>query len=447
MDGAAPYTCGNPRNSLKFPTHSGGFGLTVPAKRNGDISKAPAPPDPYAVSAAQTQSNKDTASYEAALNRVNQNTPLGSSTWDGTGPGATQTVTLNPLAQQDLTNQLHQDVALSGLGDNLTAKAGDSLQGQIDTSKLPQLSGGPGLYGDVKQNLNYSGAPPVSSDFAAQTKQAQDAVYNQATSRLDPQWNNAQSDLDSKLANQGIVQGSEAYQRAQDEFGRNKNDAYNQANYSAVGAGNQLENQLYGQSLAGRQQAVGEANTQGQFANDAQAQQYAQALQNASFGNQARTQGLTEQTQLQTLPLNELNALRSQSQVQMPTFQSTPQSQVAPTNVSGNVWNAYNAQVANSNNTMNGLFGLVGAGASAIGNAGGIGAFFGSDRRIKRNLKRIGMTPRDQLPVYEFDYRRGLGLPRGRQIGVIAQHVLAKRPEAVAVHPSGYLMVDYARIG
>lgn len=329
------------------------------------MSKAPKPPDPYAVSAAQTQSNQQTAAYEASLNRVNQVTPLGSSTWNGTGPGATQTVTLDPLAQQDLTNQLHQDVALSGLGDNLTSQAGNSLQGRIDTSGLPQLSGGASA-GPVQTGLNYSGAPQVSSDFGALTRQAQDAVYNQARSRLDPQFQNAQSDLDSKLANQGVVQGSEAYNRAQDEFSRQKNDAYNQANYSAVGAGNALQNQLYGQSLAGRQQAVGEANTQGSFANDAQAQAYAQALQNAQFGNQARSQGLTEQTNLQMLPLNELNALRSQSQVQMPQFGQVPQTGVTPTNVSGNVWNAYNSQVANSNNFMNGLFGIGSALAGTI---------------------------------------------------------------------------------
>jgi hypothetical protein len=81
---------------------------------------------------------------------------------------------------------------------------------------------------------------------------------------------------------------------------------------------------------------------------------------------------------------------------------------------------------------MNGLFGL---GASAIT------AF--SDRRLKRNLKRIGITPRDRLPVYEFSYKGS----RKRFVGVLAQHVAKVRPEAVVVNPSGYLMVDYGLIG
>lgn len=395
------------------------------------MSKAPKPPDPYAVSNAQTQSNEATANYEASLNRVNQYTPLGSSTWNGTGPGATQTISLTPEAQADLENQLKQDQALSGLGFGLTDRAGQSLQGQVDTSGLPALSGGPGLLGHVQTGLDYSGAPAVPTDFNAATKQAQDAVYNQATSRLDPQWQNAQNDLDAKLANQGIVQGSEAYQRAQDEFSRQKNDAYNQANYSAIGAGDALQNQLYGQALAGRQQAVGETNAQGAFANDAQAQQYAQALQNANFGNQARSQGLSEQSQLQMLPLNELNALRSQSQVQMPTFGQVPQTQVQPTNVSGNVWQAYNANAANANNFMNGLFSLAGAGITAA-----------SDRRLKRNIRAIARTVHD-LVVYEFEY---LWSPI-KQVGVMAQDVLEVRPEAVVTDPSGYLLVNYGNLG
>jgi hypothetical protein len=131
------------------------------------------------------------------------------------------------------------------------------------------------------------------------------------------------------------------------------------------------------------------------------------------------------------LPLNELNALRSQSQVQMPTFGQVPTSQVAPTNTSGNVWNAYNAQVANSNNLMNGLFSLGAAGITAA-----------SDIRLKHKIKLVARTVHD-LAVYEFEYLWS----SVKQIGVMAQDVLRVKPDAVVVHPSGYLMVDYGRLG
>ena len=56
-----------------------------------------------------------------------------------------------------------------------------------------------------------------------------DALYNQSKSRLDPQFNQASSNLDSKLAAQGITVGSDAYNRELDNLMRAKNDAYQTA--------------------------------------------------------------------------------------------------------------------------------------------------------------------------------------------------------------------------
>ena len=39
---------------------------------------------------------------------------------------------------------------------------------------------------------------------------AQKFAYNQAQSRLDPQWKNNQNDLNTQLQNQGLAPGSEA---------------------------------------------------------------------------------------------------------------------------------------------------------------------------------------------------------------------------------------------
>ncbi len=52
--------------------------------------KIPAPPDPVATAAAQTQSNKDTAAYTAAIQNGNVTTPYGSQTvtWGGSGPAS-----------------------------------------------------------------------------------------------------------------------------------------------------------------------------------------------------------------------------------------------------------------------------------------------------------------------------------------------------------------------
>jgi len=61
-----------------------------------------------------------------------------------------------------------------------------------------------------------------------------------------------------------------------------------------------------------------------------------------------------------------------------------------------------------------------------------------SDRRLKKNIVRIGATPGGQS-IYEFEYIWG----GGTQVGVMAD----ESPEdAVIVGPNGFLMVDYARI-
>lgn len=423
------------------------------------LGKAPDPPDPYATSAAQTASNEQTAAYNAQLNRVNQVTPYGSSTYtantpsqgtydpytgtytggtDGGAPQYTQTITLTPLAQDQLNNQLKQNNALSNIGFGLADQAQNSLQGKLDTSQLPSIQGGPAA-GNVQSSLDYSNAPGLYGvgDPSQSAKDTANAVYSQYTSRLDPQWANSDAALQSQLANQGVVQGSEAYNKAMTQQAQAKNDAYAQAQYNSVNAGNAQQQQLYNQSLASRQQAVNEANTQGGFANSAEAQAYAQALQAASANNAARAQGLTEQTQLQSLPLNQLNALRSGTQINNPTFGSVPQANAANTDVSGNINSAYQAQVANANNTMSGLFGLGSAVLSA-----GLPAGFLCDRRLKTDILRVGTSPVMRLPLYAFRY---LGM-KYRHVGVMAQDVLKVAPWAVKTQPDGYMAVNYGML-
>lgn len=65
-----------------------------------------------------------------------------------------------------------------------------------------------------------------------------------------------------------------------------------------------------------------------------------------------------------------------------------------------------------------------------------LGAFF-SDRRLKRNIVRIGATARGNTR-YRWDWIDGSGSAEG----VLADEV-AHIPGALVAHPSGYAMVDY----
>jgi hypothetical protein len=345
----------------------------------------PPPPDPYATAAAQTGQNIDTATANAELNRVNQYTPWGNSIYQVTGtnpdgtPIYTQTTTLSPAQQQQLDLQNQLSSALLGFGTDQLGRVSDTLNtpfnfdnapaqvAGIDLSKLPGMVSSVALpnmqrnIGDagaiqralasagliqdsfgnaggmqrnigqlpgVQTDLNYGHAPglPGVGDFSADRNHVTDSLYAQARSRLDPQFGQSQDDLDAKLANMGIVRGSDAWNREEGNLSRQRNDAYDQALYSAIGAGGDEQSRLFGLALNARQQAVGEANTQGQFhnasdmqryqqemgtaglyndtqqaifqqlmatgqfANEAQAQRYAQILASGNFANQAQGQ-------------------------------------------------------------------------------------------------------------------------------------------------------------
>lgn len=335
--------------------------------------KPPAAPDPAATSAAQTASNQQTALYNFGLNNPNWNTPLGSlnynvNTSDPNQPQTSATVNLSPEQQQLFDIQNQQSLGLANLANSLQGRVGDTL-----------------------------GQPlPGEADINALSQKAQDAYYQKQTGMLDKQYGDRQSQLESKLANQGITLGTEAWRNAQDDLSRDRTNAYDNAQQNAILQGPQNAQQLYSLSAASRQ-----------------------------------------------LPLNEFNALRTGSQVQMPQFQGMNQSQAAGTNVSGNInqayqgqLNNYNQQVAGQNATMGSLFGLGGS----LG-AAGIGAGWFSDRRLKTNIKRIGTTP-GGIPVYEYVYR---GTTK-KQTGVMAQDVEKIIPSAVAVTKSGYKAVDYSQV-
>lgn len=81
---------------------------------------------------------------------------------------------------------------------------------------------------------------------------------------------------------------------------------------------------------------------------------------------------------------------------------------------------------------LGGALGLAGLGLQAYS------AF--SDERLKDVHGRVGETD-EGIPLYLYHYH---GDPEPR-VGPIAQEVAQVKPNAVSEHPSGYLMVDYAK--
>jgi hypothetical protein len=144
--------------------------------------------------------------------------------------------------------------------------------------------------------------------------------------------------------------------------------------------------------------------------------------------NAQRQRQIEEALMQRNQPLNELTALLSGQQVGAPQFGSYGQAGLGETaDIYGAVMDQ-RAQNAAEKNARNQMY----AGAAS----GAMGMFSFSDRRLKSNVVRIGTTP-GGYGWYEYD------IFGRREQGVMADEVPA---EWTALHPSGYMMVDYARV-
>ena len=160
-------------------------------------------------------------------------------------------------------------------------------------------------------------------------------------SRLEPSLAKQRTSTETQLINQGLRPGTEAYDNAIQLLGQQENDARTQA------------------ALQGINVDMG-ANLQG----------YNQALTGAQFGNTAQQQALMQAIQGRQMPLNEITALMSGSQIQNPQFQAYSGSNIAAAPIFGATQaqgqydqNAYNQQVAAQNANTAGLYSLAGVGA------------------------------------------------------------------------------------
>ena len=408
---------------------------------------APAPPDPVATAEAQTKQNLAAATAQANLNRIDQVTPQGSLTYtqngtnaDGT-PKYTQTQTLSADEQKkyDLSNQVA--VSLNGLAnDNISRVQGAQATPFSYDGMTPLRTSASG--GSIQSPLDYSKltALPGTQDFGAEARRMSDSVYEQAASRLDPQWQQNDNDVKSQLAAQGISEDSDAYRRAYDNMARAKNDAYNQAGYSAVQAGADEQSRIFGLAMNARQQGQGEVDAQGKFANTAQTQRFNQDAANVTMTNQGRQQEIEQAAYLRNMPINDIAALLGTGPgVASPDFNPVAQVGVAAPDYAGMVQNQYNAQNAQYNSAQQARSQMMG---SIFGAAGSLGAAaIMSDRRMKENIKRIG-TLANGLATYAFNY---IG-SKAQQFGVMAQEVLNVRPDAVECGADGILRVDYRKV-
>lgn len=279
---------------------------------------------------------------------VDQYTPYGSLTSEVSGyesytdpytgqtyeiPRYTQTTTLSPEQQALLDQNNQTQLGLSQLAGNQTEFLKDYM----------------------------------STPFQGDTAAIEGRLDELMRLRADPRFARDEETLRTRLTNQGLAPGSEAWNREMEMFNNAKNDAYNQ---------------MY---LQGRGQALGEL----------------QAMRNQ--------------------PINEITALLSGSQVSNPNVRAAQPGGAATTDVAGIINQNYNQQMANYqqqmanyNGMMGGLFGL------------GANALMFSDKRLKEDIKKVGKLD-NGLDVHAYRYKAGGPV----HIGLMAQEVEKKNPDAV----------------
>lgn len=389
-------------------------------------SDSPPPPDYRGAAEEQAESSKEVVRDQTWANRPNINTPWGSQTWQaGTAidPSTGQPVTswtsnvnLTPAQQQALNSQQAIQQGRSDAALGLLDQATGQFQQQIDYGQMPDRTGSidPFSFSNKVQT-------GLQSDPSQIRQQAQDAAWQAQKPMLDE----ARADTENRLSNMGLARGSEAWNRE----ARRLDDSEARARLLSMEAGRQEASQMFGQDLAAMQagnQAVG---------------QQANLLTNlGSFQNTNRQQAIAEEMQRRGYSLNELNALLTGQQVNMPQMPGNTPSATAgqsqATNYMGAMGNSYDAMLnqTNASNANNASW------MNALGTIGAA-AFMFSDFRLKEDIETVGILP-SGIRVVHYRYR---GLP-GRYVGVIAQEVAQVIPSAVSRDPSGYLMVDYSKV-
>jgi hypothetical protein len=433
-------------------------------------SPAPAP-DYTGAAIAQGAANVDAARASAKLSNPNVYSPYGTQlvSYDGDIPTIRQTLT--PEAQKTVEAQQRLQSNLAELGNTAYTGAfgamstpfsfGGQVQTQFNQGGALQNAPSAGQYGLAQGGLN---APNLSSqlDLSNVAKMpvnagttAQEAIMR----RLEPSLARQRTSTETQLINQGLRPGTEAYDNAARILGEQENDLRSQAALQGLNLDIGANQQGFSQALQGGQfanaadlaqfgagmqsqqaanQAIAQNYGQGMSAAQAQnateAQRYNQAMQAAQFGNTAQQQALAQALLQRQLPLNEINALMSGSQIQNPQFSAYQGQTITPAPIANATaqqsaynQNLYNQQVGTYNTNVEGMYNLGGSAARA------------SDIRLKSNIKRLG-THKSGLGIYEYDIF-------GRhEVGVMAQEALVLRPDVVLHHPAGFLMVDYGRL-
>ncbi len=349
-------------------------------------SPSPPPaPDYTGAAEATAEGNIEAQRSATQANRPDEYTPYGSRIWeqDPNNPDSWESrINLSGEGQQIFDADTRARLGMAALGEQGMNQLGGVFQNKFEVDANRPEYQSPGTYGENRSRV-------------------MDLMLNRVDEQVGYDKDKARSDLIA----QGISPGSEAWQREMKQLDYKQTDARQQAEIAA----SDQAGREYQSSLAGA---------------------------GAQYGAESDARGKMIQEMLMNrqTPLNEFNAFRTGSQVDMPQFGSYGnQSASAGADYSGAVGQqsaydmaGYNADVSQTNQSR---------GAAAAALAAWIST---SDRRLKKNIIEVG-AHRLGIPVYEFSYLWN----DKRHVGVMAQDLIKVLPKAVITFKSGFMAVNY----
>lgn len=322
----------------------------------GSKGSAPKAPDYGALIPIQGGEDRRSLQYTLDQSRVNQQSPYGTQSWSKTPGQLDQAAFDAAMAKYNALSPKQKATAPMPTEDyyrgapTWTYKQELSPEQQqlydADTaSKLTQA----GLLGTAANRVEGTLGQPLDTSGLTQRRDipqtgqqnnVADALYQQHMRFLAPEQDRQSERLRSQLLQSGFQEGSEGYTNESNRLDTQQQMVRADARDRALLASGAEDSRRFGQEAA--------------------ATQMTEAQRDAM---------LREQMMLRNLPLNELNALRTGAQVNLPNNPAQYGSpQLASQDYIGAAdktysaqMNAYNAQQAGLNSLLGGLFGMGGA--------------------------------------------------------------------------------------
>jgi hypothetical protein len=426
----------------------------------------PDPPDYRAAAEETAASSRGVTEQQTWANRPNINTPFGQQTWEVTpqwDPSTgqylntwTQNTNLTPESQAALDSQMRITQDKSNLAESMIGRAQNEYGQEMDWDQFTDMANAPeaSQYGELPDVPGYERENIQRSigDSGRYRDEATAALNEQFDKRMEPRLQRQMESRRTQLYNQGLKEGDEAFDNAMGDLGQEQEDARRQADLDAILTGGQEAQRYQGMDVASGsfanqaaqqalQQQLGIGSQEFQQGTtragmeDTRAQTgFGQELQRSNYQNTQRQQQIAEEMQRRGLTINEMNAILTGQQVNMPNMPGFNQAAAsAATNYTGAARDQYGAEMDAFNAQQQQMQGIM------QGAAGGAMMF--SDRRLKKNVKCYGRHPGHGLNLYRFNYLWEKD-DAPTHIGVMSDEV-GHIPGAVIRHESGFEMVNY----